>query len=182
VVAAGVHVIAGAAAGGAADPLGVLVPLGAVIPPLRKLVWERASSLSINPDFRRRPPEGDFARMVFWQELGASLWALRCLACAIPGLAPARHRARGGFVDAVLNQLRTLVAHLWENDGDPMTVTGAVSRFGQRAAAGLDRAAVGAGGPALSRAAPPAAELDALSLAGRGAPPPRGAPGRGIDL
>ena len=26
-------------------------------------------------------------------------------------------------VTAVLNQLRTLVAHLWENDGDPMTVT-----------------------------------------------------------
>jgi fatty acid desaturase len=25
---------------------------------------------------------------------------------------------------AVLNQLRTLVAHLWENDGAPMTVTG----------------------------------------------------------
>jgi fatty acid desaturase len=24
---------------------------------------------------------------------------------------------------AVLNQLRTLVAHLWENDGEPMTVT-----------------------------------------------------------
>ena len=24
---------------------------------------------------------------------------------------------------ALLNQLRTLVAHLWENDGDPMTVT-----------------------------------------------------------
>ncbi len=25
---------------------------------------------------------------------------------------------------AVVNQLRTLVAHLWENDGDAMTVTG----------------------------------------------------------
>ena len=34
----------------------VLVPLGVIVPPLRKLVWERASSLSINPDFRRRPP------------------------------------------------------------------------------------------------------------------------------
>jgi hypothetical protein len=58
----------------------VLVPLGVIIPPLRRLVWERASALSINPDFRRRPPEGDFARMVFWQELGASVWALALLA------------------------------------------------------------------------------------------------------
>ena len=70
----------------------VLVPLGAVIPPLRRLVWERASSLSINPEFRRRPPEGGFARMVFWQELGASAWAL------VPWLAwPSSHRATGAM-------------------------------------------------------------------------------------
>jgi hypothetical protein len=36
----------------------VLVPLGVIVPPLRTLVWERASSLSINPSFRRRKPEG----------------------------------------------------------------------------------------------------------------------------
>ncbi|MEQ1497361.1 MAG: fatty acid desaturase [Novosphingobium sp.] len=102
----------------------VLVPLGAVIPPLRKLVWERASSLSINPDFRRRPPEGDFARMVFWQELGAAVWAWALLAstqwlgwrwlvialCVVSAT-------------AVFNQIRTLVAHLWQNDGAAMTVT-----------------------------------------------------------
>ena len=32
----------------------ILVPLGAIIPAVRTLVWERASSLAINPDFRRR--------------------------------------------------------------------------------------------------------------------------------
>ena len=103
----------------------VLVPLGAIIPPLRRVVWQRASSLSINPDFRRRAPEGDFARMVFWQELGASVWALALLAStqlwgwrwlliAIVVVAAV----------ALLNQIRTLVAHLWENDGAAMTVTG----------------------------------------------------------
>ncbi|MCW1401347.1 fatty acid desaturase [Novosphingobium sp. MW5] len=103
----------------------VLVPLGVIIPPLRKLVWERASSLSINPDFRRRPPEGSFKTMVFWQELGASVWALfllwsawawdwRPLAVAVAVIS----------LTAVLNQVRTLVAHLWANDGDAMTVTG----------------------------------------------------------
>ena len=102
----------------------VLVPLGAVIPPLRRLVWARASSLSINPDFRRRPPEGAFARMVFWQELGASLWAIFLIASAL--LWDWRPLAIGlGVIagTAVFNQLRTLVAHLWQNDGDAMTVT-----------------------------------------------------------
>ncbi len=102
----------------------VLVPLGAVIPPLRRLLWARASSLSINPDFRRRPPEGAFARMVFWQELGASLWAIFLIASAL--LWDWRPLAIGLAViagTAVFNQLRTLVAHLWQNDGEAMTVT-----------------------------------------------------------
>jgi len=102
----------------------VLVPLGAVIPPLRKLVWQRASALSINPAFRRRAPEGAFARLVFWQELGGAVWALALIdlswtygwrplltgLCIISGV-------------ALLNQLRTLVAHLWQNEGEQMTVT-----------------------------------------------------------
>ena len=102
----------------------LLVPLGAVIPPLRRLVWERASALSINPAFRRRPAEGEFARQVLWQELGASLWAWLLIASAVAydwrplgiGLAVVS-------VTAVLNQVRTLVAHLWVNEGEPMTVT-----------------------------------------------------------
>ncbi len=103
----------------------VLVPLGVIIPPLRKLVWERASSLSINPEFRRRPPEGEFARMVFWQELGASAWAIFLLTWS------ATHSWRPLVIGiavvgltALLNQVRTLVAHLWENEGEAMTVTG----------------------------------------------------------
>jgi len=102
----------------------LLVPLGAILPPLRRLVWERASSLSINPRFRRRPPEGAMKRLVFWQELGATLWAWTVLAlgwlASWQGLAIAL-----GVVSfaALLNQVRTLVAHLWENEGEPMTVT-----------------------------------------------------------
>jgi fatty acid desaturase len=103
----------------------LLVPLGAAIPPLRRLVWERASSLSINPAFCRRPPEGALRTMVFWQELGASLWALFLLWSA--WASDWRPLAIGLAVislTAVLNQVRTLVAHLWANDGDAMTVTG----------------------------------------------------------
>jgi fatty acid desaturase len=102
----------------------VLVPLGVVVPPLRKLVWERLSSLSINPSFRRRPPEGESARSVFLQELGASTWAIGLLALSFAyGWRPLVIALTVVSFAAVLNQLRTLVAHLWENEGEAMTVT-----------------------------------------------------------
>jgi fatty acid desaturase len=102
----------------------LLVPLGALIPPLRKLVWERASSLSINPDFRRRPAEGDFARMVLWQELGVFVWSWTLLVSTRWfGWRPLLIALAVVSATAVFNQVRTLVAHLWQNDGAPMTVT-----------------------------------------------------------
>jgi fatty acid desaturase len=102
----------------------LLVPLGAVIPPLRQLVWARASSLSINPDFRRRPVDGDFARMVRWQEGAAAVWAWTLLASTqLLGWRPLLIALAVVSATAVFNQVRTLVAHLWQNDGEPMTVT-----------------------------------------------------------
>ena len=103
---------------------GVLVPLGALIPALRKFTWERFSSLSINPDFRRKAPEGDFVGRVRWQEAGASLWAMALIASVfVLGWQPLATALAILSLTAVLNQLRTLVAHLWENEGEPMTVT-----------------------------------------------------------
>jgi len=103
---------------------GILNPLSVVIPPLRKLVWERFSSLSINPDFRRRSPEGDMKARVLWQEAGATVWAIVLLASTqFVGWRPLLIALGLFSIVAVLNQLRTLVAHLWENDGEPMTVT-----------------------------------------------------------
>ncbi len=102
----------------------ILVPLGAIIPPLRKLVWERASSLSTNPAFRRRPPEGELARMVKWQEAAAALWAIGLLVSTTwIGWRPLAIALAVIAGTAVLNQLRTLAAHLWTNDGAAMTVT-----------------------------------------------------------
>ncbi len=103
----------------------VLVPLGAVVPPLRRVVWERASCLAINPEFCRRAPEGRFARMVFWQEIGASVWSIALLASPHwLGWRPLLIALGVLSAVAVLNQIRTLVAHLWENGGAVMTVTG----------------------------------------------------------
>ena len=102
----------------------VLVPLGAIIPPIRKLVWERASALSINPDFRRRPPEGDIKPRVFWLELGGMLWAWALVGSVFwLGWAPLLTAGIILSFTALFNQLRTLVAHLWENEGEAMTVT-----------------------------------------------------------
>lgn len=103
---------------------GILTPLGWLFPRLRKLVWERFSALSINPEFRRKPPEGEFARLVVWQELGACVWAIVLLASVVfLGWKPLLIALAVFSLTAVLNQLRTLVAHLWQNEGEAMTVT-----------------------------------------------------------
>jgi len=102
----------------------VLVPLGALIPEVRTFTWERFSALSINPDFRRRPPQGDFVGRVRWQEAGVFVWSWALIASTfVIGWQPLATALVILSLTAVLNQLRTLVAHLWENEGEPMTVT-----------------------------------------------------------
>jgi fatty acid desaturase len=102
----------------------ILVPLGALIPAIRRLTWERFSSLSINPDFRRKPPTGNLAGRVRWQEAGVFVWSWTLLASTqVLGWRPLLIALAIVSITATLNQLRTLVAHLWENEGEPMTVT-----------------------------------------------------------
>ncbi len=106
---------------------GLLAPLSFLIPPLRKLVIERYSSLSINPNYRRRMPEGAFRRMWLWQESGAAIWAMALIALVASGMLALRPVLIAAAIHAgivVINQIRTLVAHLWENEGDVMSVTG----------------------------------------------------------
>jgi fatty acid desaturase len=104
----------------------VLTPLSALFPKVRALVVERASALSINPAFRRRAPEGVFAKEWFLAEAAASLWAISLLVLVGVGIVPLRTFLIGLGITSgvlVLNQVRTLVAHLWENDGEPISVT-----------------------------------------------------------
>jgi fatty acid desaturase len=105
---------------------GVLSPLSALIPPLRTLVVERYSGLVINPDFRRRPAEGELRRNWIVQEVAACVWAITLMALVATGSLPLRSfliilGIASGTV--VLNQVRTLVAHLWENDGEVISTT-----------------------------------------------------------
>jgi fatty acid desaturase len=102
----------------------VLAPLGVIVPAVRKLNWERFSALSINPGFRRRPPEEDVRRRFFWLEVCCSLWAMVLIASVFAlGWRPLLIALGVASLVALLNQLRTLVAHLWENEGEAMTVT-----------------------------------------------------------
>ncbi|WP_119035435.1 fatty acid desaturase family protein [Hephaestia caeni] len=104
----------------------ILTPLSLVVPGLRKTVVERYSALAINPRFRRRAPEGEAKRLWHRVEAAASVWAIALLALVATGVIPlptfAIVLAIASGV-ALLNQVRTLVAHLWENDGEPMSVT-----------------------------------------------------------
>lgn len=103
---------------------GLLAPLSAILPPLRRFVIARFSALSINPSYRRRAPEADFRRQWLWQEAGACLVALMLVGSVFAfGWRPLLTYMAVHSATTVVNQLRTLVAHLWENEGDAMTVT-----------------------------------------------------------
>lgn len=103
---------------------GVLTPLGLLIPAFRRKLVAEFSALSINSAYRRRAPEGDFARQWAWQEAGASLVALALIGSIFAfGWKPLLVYMAVHSAMTVINQLRTLVAHLWENEGEPMTVT-----------------------------------------------------------
>jgi fatty acid desaturase len=105
---------------------GILGPLSVVIPPLRRLVWERYSGLVINPAFRRRAPEEAVRRKWTILEICVSLWAVAVLAGVATGIVPLRvFLIVLGVLSTilVLNQVRTLVAHLWENEGETLSVT-----------------------------------------------------------
>jgi len=104
----------------------ILTPLSLLFPKLRSIVVGRYSGLQINPKFVRPKPEGEFARDWAWQEAACSVWAIGLLAMVAADVIPLRDfliflGVSSGVM--FLNQIRTLVAHLWENDGAPMSVT-----------------------------------------------------------
>jgi fatty acid desaturase len=104
----------------------VLSPLALLFPRVRREVVARFSTLSINPAYRRAMPTGEFRRDWLRLEAGACLWSLGLLTLVATGIIPlSAFLIYLGLVSAALlvNQVRTLVAHLWENDGAVMSVT-----------------------------------------------------------
>jgi fatty acid desaturase len=104
----------------------VLAPLSFLSHRVRAAVVAKYSGLQINPRFRRTQPQGEFRRDWLVQEIACSVWAIALIGMTATGMVPLRAFLIFLGVAAgvmFLNQVRTLVAHLWENDGEPMSVT-----------------------------------------------------------
>lgn len=99
----------------------ILAPLSWFIKPLARLTWQRASSLTIDLDYRRPPPtklDGKYWRL---QEICASLYAWAGFWLIYTNMLPLKV-AIVWYLTTVLvftmNSLRTLGAHAYRNPGD----------------------------------------------------------------
>jgi fatty acid desaturase len=104
----------------------ILSPLSLLVPWVRRETVARFSTLAINPDYRRAMPAGAFRRDWLVMEAGASIWSIGIISAVVLGWIPlTAFLIYLAIVSAalVLNQMRTLVAHLWENEGEVLSVT-----------------------------------------------------------
>jgi len=102
---------------------GVVGPLSRLFPPLRRLVVGKLSTLVINGNYVRPMPKGSQVARWNAQEAGAALFVWAVFAAWLAGWIPIAWIAQwcivgGGIL--TLNQVRTLVAHAYENEGEPM--------------------------------------------------------------
>lgn len=98
----------------------LLTPLSYCIPPLRKVVWERASSLTIDPSYKRA--ENAIRNDHNWrqQELAAFLFAFTVVSLVLLDIFAFDVLVLWYLIAAmvfVLNSLRTLAAHAYRNPG-----------------------------------------------------------------
>jgi fatty acid desaturase len=102
---------------------GVLAPLGFLVPPVRRFAIAKASGMVINTHFSREDLERANSAPWLAQEIGAWLWCWLVVGLTVAGVLPVRVIATAAAVFSLmtfLNQLRTAVAHYWENDGEVM--------------------------------------------------------------
>lgn len=106
---------------------GVLGPLSYLLLPLRRLVVERASTLVINTSYRRPAPRGRHAVRWVLQEVVAAVVFWVVVAGGIVGWISSRWLLQWYIVGAgilLVNQVRTLAAHRYNNDGKPLDLIG----------------------------------------------------------
>jgi len=105
----------------------VLAPIGFLVPPVRRFAVAKASAMTINPKFSRE--DFDRAARAPWlaQEIACWLWSWTVIGLTLAGVIPLRAVVTAVAIYAVfafVNQLRTAVAHYWENEGERMSFEG----------------------------------------------------------
>ncbi len=106
---------------------GVLGPLSRMFPPLRRFVVERCSTLIINTGYRRPMPRGASIRRWNWQEASAAIFVWSVAGGVALGWIPVAFLTQWFVVVAgilIVNQVRTLAAHGYENGGEPVDSEG----------------------------------------------------------
>src|SRR5262249_21802791 len=106
---------------------GMLGPLSYLIPPLRRPIVERASTLVINPDYRCPTPQGSQAARWMIQEATVAIVFWLLVIGGLRGWIALRWLLHWYIVAAgvlLVNQVRTLAAHRYDNDGTPLDSTG----------------------------------------------------------
>jgi len=99
----------------------VLAPLSLLHPAIRRLVWERLSSLAIDMRYRRRPASERDRRIWNRYEVIAFLYGAGAIALVSIGVLPAAFVGLWYAVGVLifwLNSLRTLAAHRYRNPDD----------------------------------------------------------------
>lgn len=103
---------------------GVAGPLSFCIPPLRRFLIARASSLVINPDYTRPQPQRSERLRWYAQETATALWFWIAVIAIMNGTIPLSWVYHWYIVSAgvaLVNQIRTLAAHRYSNDGRQLT-------------------------------------------------------------
>ncbi len=105
---------------------GIIGPLSSVLSPLRELVMQRASTLVINPAYRRPLPGKQYRLRWLVQEWAAALVAWLVGVSWYAGQLPGVWLMQWYVVTAgmlIVNQIRTLAAHRYDNTGRRLSVT-----------------------------------------------------------
>lgn len=105
---------------------GVLGPLSFLIPPLRRFLITRASTLVINPAYRRPFPKGKHATRWILQEHAVALTFWSVVISVYQGWLSLQWPVQWYVVTTgilLVNQVRTLAAHRYANAGFPLDAT-----------------------------------------------------------
>lgn len=98
----------------------VLTPISWLHPRLRRWVWERASSLTIDLNYRRPAPSAKDERNWRLQESLTAVYGITAITLAVSGIIPVRMLGIWYLLELcvfLLNSVRTLAAHRYRNPG-----------------------------------------------------------------